>query len=139
MVTSMTAFSRQSSQKDFGAMVWELRTVNHRFLDLTIRLPETLRNLEPEIRELLAKNLHRVKVEAFLRFTPFAQTQNQIKVNEALVQNLSQAAESIRKYFPMAQTDLISLLSWPGLVENEEIYNEGANAEAFNLLKQALD
>ena len=51
MVTSMTAFSRQSSQIDGGMVVWELRTVNHRFLDLTIRLPESFRQLESAVRQ----------------------------------------------------------------------------------------
>ena len=100
MTSSMTAFSRQSSQSDSATLVWELRTVNHRFLDISIRLPDSLRALEPAVREQLRSKLQRGKVEASLRVIPGPQLAESLKINEGLVQQLAMASDQIRQYFP---------------------------------------
>nr|MDQ2695882.1 hypothetical protein [Pseudomonadota bacterium] len=63
MIRSMTAFARHEQPSPGGSIVWELRSVNHRYLDATVRLPETLRALESEVRERIGARLHRGKVE----------------------------------------------------------------------------
>lgn len=139
MVTSMTAFSRQSSQKDWGVLIWELRSVNHRFFDLSMRLPDSLRALEPVVREKLSKKLHRGKVEAFLKLTPTNHNVVHINFNEAIVQKLADAGDMVLKYFPNAQTDVLAILAWPGVIETEIVHHETANAEVLELLQQCID
>ena len=67
MVNSMTAFARQSAEGEWGRATWELRSVNHRFLDLSLRLPEDFRALESRIRESASRRLKRGKVDCTLR------------------------------------------------------------------------
>lgn len=68
MIRSMTAFARQELRADWGTLTWELRTVNHRYLEISTRLPEEFRVLEPEIREVVSTRLSRGKLECNLRF-----------------------------------------------------------------------
>jgi uncharacterized protein (TIGR00255 family) len=140
MVASMTAFSRQSSQNAWGELTWELRSVNQRFLDLNIRLPESLRGLEPAVRECLSKKLHRGKVEASLRFTPGSQLLQRLSLNSKITQQLAEVANEARRYFPDAQTDLMAILSWPGVLETtDQTQQELVNTCAVELLQQAVD
>lgn len=139
MVASMTAFSRQSSQHDGGMWVWELRTVNHRFLDVGIRLPESLRALEPVVRERLSKKLHRGKVEAVLREALAPQAPGRLHCNEGVMQQLAGAADCVRKYFPDARTDLLAILAWPGVLATEAPNPEAADSAVIALLEQAID
>ena len=133
----MTAFSRQSSQNEWGILVWELRSVNHRFLDLSIRLPESLRALETVVRERLGENINRGKVEAVLRHTIGAQPHIQLNFNDKMAQQLAIAASSARQYFPEAQTDLLAILAWPGILETTEILQpDTMRSAALDLLQQ---
>ena len=68
MIRSMTGFARVERQFDFGRLSWEMRSVNHRYLDYGIRLPEEFRPLEPEIRKCIGEHISRGKIEANLRF-----------------------------------------------------------------------
>ena len=70
MMRSMTAFSRQEADTDFGSLAWEIRSLNHRYLELGIRLPEELRAMESAVRERLNARLGRGKVECSCRFRP---------------------------------------------------------------------
>ncbi len=135
----MTAFSRQSSQSEWGTLLWEIRTVNHRFLDLSIRLPEALRSLEPAVRELIGEKLHRGKIEVALRLTSGAQTATQFNFNEALLKQLAEATHHVQQYFPEARTDLLDILNWPGILETETIQPDSINTTALELLTQTID
>lgn len=82
MLKSMTAFARSQSNASFGSLTWELRSVNHRYLDISMRLPEDLRAMETRYRELINSKLNRGKIEAGLRFKPEAVTENGIEINK---------------------------------------------------------
>lgn len=138
MVASMTAFSRQSSPSEWGVLVWELRTVNHRFLDASIRLPESLRTLEPAVRELLSTKLHRGKIEATLRLVSGSQAPFRFNFNEGVIKQLADAANNVRTYFPDAQTDLLAVLNWPGVLETETMNHDTVNQAALELLQHAI-
>ena len=97
MPKSMTAFSRQEEVNQWGTIVWEIRSVNHRYLDLSIRIPEELRNIEPKARDLLNANLSRGKVEASLRYKSGDLDGAEITVNEALMQQLIKATQSVQQ------------------------------------------
>ena len=140
MVASMTAFSRQSSQGNWGEFTWELRSVNHRYLEISIRLPESLRSLEPMVREALSKKLHRGKVDASLRYALTAEVSPpSLNLNESVVKQLADAGATVRKHFPDAQTDLLALLAWPGVLEPSTIAQETLSQAALRLLVSTLE
>ena len=70
MIRSMTGFASAERQYEFGRLTWELRSVNHRYLEIGLRAPEEFRPLEPEIRRILGEHLGRGKVDVTLRFVP---------------------------------------------------------------------
>ncbi len=106
MIQSMTAFARKDLQVEWGTLSWELRTVNHRYLDLHFRLPEEFRAIENEARELLRNRLARGKVECFLRFSPDAQPNQSIELNAPLIRQLVDATQNISRSFDFS-SDLL--------------------------------
>ena len=121
MLKSMTAFSRKESVSDWGTMVWEMRSVNHRYLDISIRLADELRLIEPQVREKLGKKLSRGKVEVSLRFKPSQKVSSQIIVNEELAAQVAEAAKSIQALTGTNEAISASeVLRWPGVVGQAE-------------------
>ena len=94
MTRSMTAFARQEQVLDTGTLSWELRSVNQRYLDPHLRLPDQFRALEPKLRDQLRNNLTRGKIECHLRWHP-AEQDSQLEVNAALVQQLNDATNQM--------------------------------------------
>lgn len=138
MTHSMTAFTRQEAQYPWGSLSWEIRSVNQRFLEPHFRLPETLRELEPAIRELQRKQLNRGKVESVLRFQP-AQVSEQFSINETLIKQLAGAAESISSHLQNpAKINPLELMQWPGVLQNEEVDQDEIKKAALELYKQGL-
>lgn len=106
----MTAFSRSSDEQDWGSIVWELRSVNHRYLDVVIKLPEELRSIENEIRKRINSGIKRGKVECNLRFKAAENQQARLNVNEKYVDELLQASQIIsKKLHQSSDTDVISV------------------------------
>lgn len=139
MIQSMTGFARVERQYEFGRLSWEMRSVNHRYLDFGLRLPEEFRPLEPEIRKSVGKFISRGKVEATLRFfsSPGA-------VGHGLQLNLALARELIHVHSEMARiadteqpADFSQLLKWPGLIEEQRPDPEPLRAAAMELLVEA--
>ncbi len=138
MTRSMTAFARQESQQAWGTLTWEVRSVNHRFLEPHLRLPEQLRELEGALRETLRKRLSRGKVECMLRFVPEEQAQT-LQVNEAFAKQLLAATEQMEQLMPVSQTiNPLDLLRWPGVLEDVQIDMEEVKREALQLFNKAL-
>ncbi len=119
MLKSMTAFSRKESVNDWGALVWEMRSVNHRYLDVSLRLADELRLIEPQVRDKLTSKLSRGKVEVSLRFKPSQKISSQIAVNEALAAQVVEAAKSIQLSDSQPMSAL-EVLRWPGVVGQAE-------------------
>ncbi len=141
MIRSMTAYALRASEIGDGRLSWELRSVNQRFLDLSLRLPEGFRELEPDIRQLFKQRVSRGKIEAGLRFQadPAAESAR-LKLNEELAQGLGRLIEELGNYTPgAAQPDMAQLLNWPGLVMQERPDFERERAAAMDLLDDALD
>lgn len=137
---SMTAFTRQQSEGDWGALVWEIRSVNHRYLEASVRLPESLRGLEGAVREAVRKSLARGKVECQLRLQAVAPEQSELVLNEGLIDRLLQANKNISAKLG-GPTDLnsIDILRWPGVVTDETVDNAKLEAEALSLFDKALE
>lgn len=138
---SMTAYARSSAVLEMGELGWELRSVNQRFLDLSFRLPEDFRSLEPALRNRLKERLARGKVEVTLKFRPDpAASVGQLGVNADLARSLLNAHAEIRRLAgTSAQPDLIHLLAWPGLIEQSGTDFETAAKTALELFDRAVD
>ena len=121
MLKSMTAFSRKESGNDCGTLTWEMRSVNHRYLDVSIRLADELRLIEPQVREKINAKLSRGKVEVSLRFKPSQSVSSQIAVNEALASQVAEAAKSLQTKIGETQPlSSLEILRWPGVVGQAE-------------------
>ena len=92
---SMTAFARRQEEYPWGSLVWEIRSVNHRYLEPGLRLPDTLRSIEPKVRDLLRASLSRGKVECQVRFQLNDKGPEEFSVNTPLVNQLSNTAQQI--------------------------------------------
>jgi len=139
-IKSMTAFAREDRVGDEGELTWEVRSVNHRFLEPHLRLPEELRVLEPAVRERLSKRLGRGKVDCTLRFVAMSGTAGQLQVNEALVRQLLSGARRVAALG--GGSDVLSsaeLLRWPGVVQEQQRDLEPVKRSALRLLDDALD
>ena len=84
----MTAFARVEDSNDAGSITWELRSVNHRYLEPGIKLPEEFRQLDPEIRKLIGRYLARGKVDLSMRYKIDQQQQGKITLNEDMLRSL---------------------------------------------------
>jgi uncharacterized protein (TIGR00255 family) len=138
MIRSMTAFATDECAAAGGQLSCELRAVNHRFLELSVRVPEELRSIEPALRERVAAKAVRGKVDLNFRYKPAPGTRSALKVNEALLEQLSLLASSLNHRFPALRTDFTDLLRHPGVLEEVELDQAGLQADALALLDRTL-
>ena len=138
MIRSMTAFASAETETPWGALAFELRSVNHRYLELNPRLPDELRAIEPALRERVADKLTRGKVDVTLRFRPNDADASQLRVNDAMLDRLAQLAKSFEERFPDLDVDFTGLLQWPGVLVQNDIDQEGLRNAALQLLDRAL-
>lgn len=141
MTRSMTAFARQEAEHSWGSLVWEIRSVNHRYLEPHLRMPESLRELEGSLRERLRKKLSRGKVECTLRFHPEAQAQ-QLTVNTEFAKELIEAADQVAALSLSGNTqpmNPLDVLRWPGVLQDAQIDMDLVKTEALALFGNALD
>ena len=121
MTKSMTAFAREVASIDVGELTWELRSVNHRFLEPNVRLPEELRGLDPKVRERLSARLNRGKVDCTLRFAPLPGAGGEFSINRRLMEQVLKAADEIAiRLGEPATPHVFELLQWPGLLQEPE-------------------
>lgn len=138
MIHSMTAFARTEAHHAGTTLVWEIRSVNQRYLDLHPRLPEALKSIENDVRELCRQQLNRGKVELTLRLHQPQQEQH-MAVNQPLLEQLNQALAVLQNQVQNpAPINLTELLQYPGLLEQEEADYSQLTAPALTALKQAL-
>ncbi|MBU2969818.1 YicC family protein [Pseudoalteromonas sp. C2R02] len=137
MIYSMTAYARQEVKGDWGTGVWEIRSVNQRYLETFIRTPEQFRGMEPVIRERLRKELQRGKVEVFLKFTSNPANVGQLSINENLAAQLVNSAKWVQA---QSQGDInpVDILRWPGVMEAEEVDMNAAQAEMLSAFTATL-
>ena len=139
MIRSMTAFARHGLRSDWGELVWEVRTVNHRYLEFGFRLPEELRSLETQCRKVIARHLRRGKVDCSLKVRFADNAASDIQVNEALLGSLAQRIGEIAARLDRpGKVDPLGLLRWPGVVRDTERDTGPVEAAALEALDQAL-
>lgn len=145
MIHSMTAFAREESDAEWGAAVWELRSVNHRYLDVSLRLPEELRSLDARVRERVAARVRRGKVECNLRVRPSAAGRRGLSLDIGLVEGLLVAARKVEAVagrtpggITLRRPTAVEILRWPGVVEPPGIDRESIEEAVIELLDRTL-
>jgi len=140
MIRSMTAFSRQQSSGELGDLVLEIRSVNHRYLDISLRLPEGLRSLEGVMRESMIERLGRGKVECSLRHQSPQLSGAALDIDEARVKQIAQVSRQIDAilYNPSPISSL-EVLGWPGVLKTQTLDLQQMQTEVLAVLALALD
>jgi uncharacterized protein (TIGR00255 family) len=136
----MTAFARQEADTDFGSLAWEIRSLNHRYLELSLRLPEELRPMESAVRERVNARLGRGKVECSCRFRPATGGVAPVDVDADNLSRLLAACEAVSSRLPQAvPLNPLELLRWPGVVREQALDTGPLLQAALALLDKALD
>ena len=138
MIRSMTGFARRERHGTWGTLTCELRAVNHRYLELSMRMPEELRSLENEARQLLAGTLRRGKVDAGLYLRNTAAAPGALELNRPLLEQLVQRAADVATLAgrPDAALNPLDLLRWPGVIREAERDMAPVLVEALELLRE---
>ena len=139
MIRSMTAYASAETTGPTGTLSCELRTVNHRYLELSPRLPDELRSFEPLLRERVAARLSRGKLDVTVRLRGGDARSEALPVNHALLMRLSELHLDMAARFPGLQVQLTELLRFPGVMQSAEIDPQAQQAALFEVLDRALD
>lgn len=135
----MTAFARVEESSDAGSITWEIRSVNHRYLEPGIKLPEDFKQLEPEIRKILGRYLTRGKVDIGLRYRLEKGEEKDISLNEEIVRKLRQVEQQILNIVHEGKKMTVAdIMSWPGVISDSERDFSGLNKLALSCLETAL-
>ncbi len=136
---SMTGFAREDTETPFGTLTCELRTVNHRYLDVHFRLPEELRAKEIELRQRIGSRLKRGKVDCSLHIRRSGGAAAELEINRDLVRQIGARVDEIANLLPETQAvDPLDILRWPGVIEEPEIDTDPLFVAAADLLEHSL-
>lgn len=140
MIRSMTAFARQEQQGEWGTLTLELRSVNHRYLEINPRLSDEVRRWETQVRERIGARLGRGKVECGIRYHPPVMSEAQLVINEELAKTVAHATRTIDSmiYNP-APVSAMDVLRWPGVLQSSPVDDEELKHALITLLDAGLD
>ncbi|MEI2433313.1 YicC/YloC family endoribonuclease [Lysobacter yananisis] len=138
MIRSMTAFASGERATPWGTLGCELRSVNHRFLELGVRLADELRVLEPALRERIAARVGRGKLDLTLRLRA-PEGGDALQLNPSRLRELSDLAIDLSARFPALRTEFTELLQFPGVLQAQATDPTALQAEALALLDDVLD
>ena len=140
MTLSMTAFGHASRKTDAGVLTWEVRSVNHRYLEVGLRLPEELRALETDVRQAVTARLGRGKVDCQLRLQTAAESGAELQVDMQQVDRLQAISSQISQHIHSDQgLRVVDIMRWPGVLKSPEMSNDELARIANELLAEALD
>jgi len=139
MIASMTGFARRELAGSWGTLTCELRSVNHRYLEPGFRLPEELRPLESDLRQLLARNLKRGKIDCTMHLRNTQGGERELRVDPASLARVASAVERVLERMPTATVDAMEILRWPGVVETASPDTEALLGAGRTLFQQTLD
>ncbi|MBD3634895.1 MAG: YicC family protein [Methylophaga sp.] len=135
----MTAFARFEEQTDLGTLSWEIRSVNHRYLEVGFRLDESFRPLEMAMRKFISDTLGRGKVEVALRYKSPEQQQDSLEINEALAERVISRYQQLAALSDnAAPLDLMKVMQWPGVIETPSLDQEALSERVMASLQKAL-
>ncbi len=140
MIRSMTAFARRDRDTKWGNFYWELRSVNHRYLEVSLKLPEELRAFEAKFRSLISDRLKRGRVDGILRFNQSEALSADLELDREVVNRVAEIEGQIRGMMPEAERlRAADILRWPGVLKAAETDSDAMVKEAEELLSTALD
>jgi uncharacterized protein (TIGR00255 family) len=140
MIYSMTGYAAVTGELPMGGLTLELRSVNHRYLDLQFRAPDELRALEPQLRERITARISRGKVECRIAFNKLPAAQTALQLNDALLAQLTDLDERVRGVLPAAAPLSVSdVLRWPAMLGNDALPVDEVSALCAGLLDRALE
>jgi uncharacterized protein (TIGR00255 family) len=140
MLRSMTAYGRHATDTEFGELTCELRSVNHRYLDISLRLPDNLRGLEPLLRERASTRLHRGKVEIAVRIRTGNGSAATLDLDTAALAKLGLAMSEVESAIPdLAKASALAVLQWPGIISSSAAGQQQVNARALEAFDAALE
>jgi uncharacterized protein (TIGR00255 family) len=139
MIASMTGFARRELAGSWGTLTCELRSVNHRYLEPGFRLPEELRPLESDLRQLLSKNFKRGKIDCTVHLRSTQGPERELRIDAAALARVAAAIGQVSRELPGATVDAVEVLRWPGVVETTAPDAEALLAAARSLFQQTLD
>jgi len=136
----MTSFAHRSGQGNWGSAVWEIRCLNHRYFECGFHLPESFRNLESQLRELLHSRLTRGKIDCYLRYQPGEAVKLKLSLNTNLVKQLAIATKKLKAQFKdsLFTVDPIRVLSWHDVLQISEAESELVCKKIIKLFEQTL-
>jgi uncharacterized protein (TIGR00255 family) len=134
----MTAFAHQRSEFPWGNATWELRSVNHRYLELSFKLPESWRHLEPKLRDELRALFQRGKLECSLKLQ-LQEEEHTLSLNSELANQIIDSAQSLRdRVDNPAPLNLLELLRWPGVIRPTELDGEAIGKDLMQSFVTAI-
>ena len=140
MIYSMTGYAVAGAELPFGALNLELRSVNHRYLDVQFRIPDELRPLEPGLREKATSRIGRGKVEVRIAVAKSAASQSNLQIDNALLGQLVQLNAHVKTVLPEGQSLSVGdVLRWPGMLGNDSLVSDALQEACSRLLDRALD
>lgn len=138
MILSMTGYAVASAEIDSGSLTLELRAVNHRYLDIQLRMPDELRSFENSLREAISAQLQRGKVECRINYAARG-AQSGAVLNRDLLQQLAALNREVREALPDARTlSVADVLRWNGVLEIPSVSAEELRAALLDLMQTAL-
>jgi uncharacterized protein (TIGR00255 family) len=139
MIYSMTGFSATAIELDSGSLALEIRSVNHRYLDLQLRIPDELRILEPALREAISASVTRGKLECRVSFTARTSASIPASINLPLLRQLALWSAEVREVLPAARDlGVADILRWNGIFESNALSADKLADSVLKLLQQAL-
>jgi uncharacterized protein (TIGR00255 family) len=139
MIASMTGFARRELAGSWGTLTCELRSVNHRYLEPGFRLPEELRPLESDLRQLLSKHLKRGKVDCTVHLRGSQLGERELRVDNAALSRVAAALNHVAGAVPGAVIDAVEVLRWPGVIEAVNPDTEALLGAGRTVFQQTLD
>lgn len=136
----MTAFARQEQQTEQGDLTWEIRSVNYRYLETSLRLEERFRPLEMKIKKLFSAKLGRGKIDASLRYKMAEHQQSSLHLDQDLAKSVIKHCDDLALLSTRpAPVDMLTVMQWPGVLQAENIDQEALNKIVMSLLNSAID
>jgi len=139
MIKSMTAYAREELKQEYGVISWELRSVNHRYLEPFIRLPESFRSMEPGVREALKAGLSRGKVECGFTITSSVDQSDKVILDKDAIKQLADLCADVEHAFAnLREINALDVLNWPGVLNKPTPDIEKIAEDGLSLLKSAI-
>lgn len=139
MILSMTGFARKKVSSHWGDITCEIRSVNHRFCEISLKTADIFRPYERSIREAAQKKLMRGKIDIFVRYEPNENLPYDLVINEALARQVIKIAGNCHEKFSSTQLEVMQLLNWPGILRTEETHVDDLAQAMLDLLAQTIE